>query len=60
MANSKVITLKQIQVKDWILYKNKIYIFFPSKMGVSVSVAFPFARWTPSPEFEVFSSLNIV
>lgn len=60
MTNSKVITLKQVQVKDWILYKNKIYIFSPSKMGVSGSIPFPFACWTLPPGFEVFSLLNVV
>lgn len=60
MTNSKAITLKQVQVKHWILYKNQIYFSFVSEMGVSGSVPFPFALWTLSLECEVFSSLNVV
>lgn len=52
---SKLIALKEVHVKCWILYEDKIYIF-PLNMGVSGSVPLPFAYWTLSTEFQVFSS----
>lgn len=55
---SKLIALKEVHVKCWILYEDKIYIF-PLNMGVSGSVPPPFAYWTLSIEFQVFSSLYI-